>query len=211
MQNFFITGTDTNVGKTHISCALLRDLRQRGIPALGYKPLACGDRADARAMRDATESSLSLDTINPIYLRTATAPYIAAELEQVEIKIEHLMACYHELCKSNAPIIVEGAGGWEVPLAPGLSISDLAVALNLPIILVVGNRLGAVNHTLLTLQAIAARGLECKGIILNHMSEEWDTASLTNRQLIERYTDVPVLAELICGQDDLDSSILERL
>ncbi len=211
MKNFFITGTDTNVGKSHVCCALLRDLRQRGILSMGYKPLACGDRADARAMRDATDSTISLERINPLYLRAATAPYIAAQLENKEITLAPLIKGYEELAADFDTIIVEGAGGWEVPIAPQLAIADLAQELQLPIILVVANKLGAVNHTLLTLAAIQARGLVCAGIILNQLSEEWDTASITNRKLIEDMTDVPILAELICGQEELDSSVLDVL
>lgn len=211
MNNFFITGTDTDVGKSHVCCALLYDLNQRGIKAMGYKPLACGDRADARAMRDACDSKLSLETINPVYLRAGTAPYIAAQLENKTIGLEQLVTPYQQLVQDYDCVLVEGAGGWEVPIAENLSISDLAQELNLPILLVVNNKLGAVNHTLLTLAAIKARGLHCAGIILNHISEEWDTASITNRKLLEDFTDVPILAELISGQEELDSSFLDRL
>ena len=81
MSDFFITGTDTEIGKTYVTTALLRDLRRRCLPAMGYKAIACGDRGDARAMRDATDPSVSLELINPLYLRAATSPYIAATLE----------------------------------------------------------------------------------------------------------------------------------
>lgn len=209
MQHFFITGTDTDVGKSHVCCALLRDLRERGINAMGYKPMACGDRADARAMRDATDPKISLDRINPIYLRAATAPYIAAQLENKSISLDMLVPPYQKLAEEYECVLVEGAGGWEVPIATDLSIADLAQELNLPILLVVANKLGAVNHTLLTINAIKARGLHCAGIILNQLSEEWDTASITNRKLIEDFTDVPIVAELICGQEELDSSFLD--
>lgn len=206
MADFFITGTDTEIGKTYVTCALLRDLCARGLSPIGYKPLACGDRSDPRAMRDAVgNSSLSLDLINPIYLRAATAPYIAAELEQREIRLQDLVDGYHKLAQQYSPVLVEGAGGWEAPLAPGLTMADLAAALGLPIILVVGNKLGAVNHAIMTAQAIRARGLECRSIVLNHMGEEWDAASVSNRRLIEEYTHLPVQAELIHGQEDIDS------
>ncbi|MFI3242765.1 MAG: dethiobiotin synthase [Akkermansia sp.] len=211
MNNFFITGTDTDVGKSHVCCALLRDLCQRGINAMGYKPMACGDRADARGMRDACASKLSLEQINPVYLRAATAPYIAAQLENKSIGLDQLIPPYEQLASDYDCVLVEGAGGWEVPISKDFSISDLAQELNLPILLVVNNKLGAVNHTILTLAAIKARGLRCVGIILNHISEEWDTASITNRKLIEDFCDVPILAELISGQEELDSSFLDAL
>ena len=100
---------------------------------------------------------------------------------------------------------MEGAGGWETPLATGKTIADLAQQLALPVILVVGNKLGAVNHAILTVQAIRLRGLECRSIVLNHMAEEWDAASVMNRKLIEEYTGVPVQAELIRDQQEIDS------
>lgn len=206
-MDFFITGTDTEIGKTYVTAALLRDLRARGMAPMGYKPLACGDRSDPRSMREAAGApGLSLDLINPIYLRAATAPYIAAELEQRTISIPELVEGYRRVAAEYSPVLVEGAGGWEAPLAPGLTMADLAVALQLPVILVVGNKLGAVNHAIMTAQAIRARGLECRSIVLNHMGEEWDAASVTNRRLIEEFTHLPVSAELIHGQDTIDSA-----
>lgn len=206
MTDFFITGTDTEIGKTYITCALLRDLRARGLRPMGYKPLACGDRSDPRAMRDAVDApTLNLDDINPIYLRAATAPYIAAELEQRELRMDDILAGYRRLAEQYSPVLVEGAGGWEAPLAPGLTMANLAVALRLPVILVVGNKLGAVNHAIMTVQGIRARGLDCHAIVLNHIGQEWDAASVTNRRLIEEFTGIPVRAELIHGQEDIDS------
>ena len=208
MTGFLITGTDTEIGKTYVTCALLRDMRARGLRAAGYKPVACGDRADARAMREASgETALSLELINPIYLRAATAPYLAAELEQRSLSIADMATGLHTLASAGYdPILVEGAGGWEAPLAaPQLTMADLAVALGLPVILVVGNKLGAVNHAILTARAILARGLECRAIVLNQQSEQWSAACVSNRRLIEQYTGLPVRAELICGQREIDS------
>lgn len=206
MPDFFITGTDTEIGKTYVTCALLRDLRRRGINAMGFKPMACGDRGDPRAMREAAGlPTLPLEEINPIYLRAATAPYIAAELERRTIDLDGIVAAYRRLDVQYSPVLVEGAGGWEVPIAPGITMADLAERLDLPVILVVGNKLGAVNHAVMTVKGIRARGLECRSIVLNHLGEEWDTASVTNRKLIEEFTGVPVTAELIHGQEDIDS------
>lgn len=207
MEHFFITGTDTEIGKTWVTCALLRDLRRRGIGAMGFKPIACGDRADARAMRDATEPSLSLETINPLYLRAATAPYIAAELENRTISLEQdILPAFRSLAARHAPVLVEGAGGWEAPISPGVTMADMAVMLGLPVVLVVGNKLGAVNHALMTLRGIRERGLECRAMVLNHLGEEWDAASVTNRKLIEEFAGMEVAAELIHGQQDIDSA-----
>lgn len=206
MKGFFITGTDTEVGKTYVTCALLRDLRRRGIAAVGYKAMACGDRGDARAMLSSTDPTLPVDVVNPIYLRAATAPYVAAMLENRTLTLEELVRGYEAAARLGSPVLAEGAGGWEVPIAPGVTMADFAAALKLPVILVVGNKLGAVNHAIMTVQGIRARGLECRGIVLNHMGEAWDTAAVTNRRLIEEFTGLPVAAELIHGQEDIDSA-----
>ena len=207
MQDFFITGTDTDVGKTYVTCALLRDLRRRGLPAMGYKPMACGDRGDARAMLAATDPQTDINAVNPIYLRAATAPYIAAELEGRTLTPTELAAGYKRLRETGCgPILVEGAGGWEVPIAPGFSMSDFAAELGLPVVVVIGNKLGAVNHAVMTVKSIRARGLECRALVLNHISESWDTAAVTNRKLIEEFCGIPVAAELIRGQEDIDSA-----
>ena len=206
MSDFFITGTDTDSGKTYVTCALLRDLRRRGMKAAGFKPVACGDRGDARAMREAMgEPTLGLDLLNPVYLRAATAPAVAAELESRELSVHEWVEGYKRVSGLYESVLVEGAGGWETPLATGKTIADLAQQLALPVILVVGNRLGAVNHAILTVQAIRLRGLECRSIVLNHMAEEWDAASVMNRKLIEEYAGVPVQAELIRDQQEIDS------
>ncbi len=206
-QDFLIIGTDAGVGKTYVTCALLRDMRRRGLPAMGFKPIACGDRADARAMRDATEPGISLEQINPLYLRAAADPYIAAELQRACISSQDLVAAYHKLREAGyGPILIEGIGGWETPLAANYTMADLAAELGLPVILVAANRQGAANHTLMTARGIAARGLQCCGVVLNHLGEEWDTAAVTNRKLIEEFTGLPVLAELIHGQEDVDAA-----
>lgn len=206
MSGFFITGTDTEIGKTYVTCALLRDLRRRGIKAVGYKAMACGDRGDARAMMAATDPTLPADVVNPVYLRAATAPYVAAMLENRTLTLDELVQGYHALAEYGSPVLAEGAGGWEVPIAPGITMADFAVALGLPVVVVVGNKLGAVNHAVMTVQGIRSRGLECRAIVLNHMGEEWDTAAVTNRRLIEEFTGMPVAAELIHGQEDIDSA-----
>ncbi len=206
-QDFLIVGTDTGVGKTYVTCALLRDLRGRGFNAMGYKPICCGDRAEARAMRDATEPGIRLELINPLYLRAGAAPRIAAELQRVTVEPQALLAGYRALAEAGyGPILIEGAGGWETPLAPGYTMADFAAELGLPVLMVAANRRGAVSHAVMTARGIQERGLPCMGIILNQMGEEWDTAAVTNRQLIEEFTGLPVLAELIQGQEDIDSS-----
>jgi dethiobiotin synthetase len=122
-----------------------------------------------------------------------------------------MLAGYRRLAAAHQTVVVEGAGGWEVPVAAGYRISDLAAELGLPVVLVAANRLGALNHILLTLGAIRARGLSCAGIFLNQLDDELDTAMITNKGLVEELTGVPLLEHLIHGQDFLDPDVLSRL
>ena len=209
MNAYFVTGTDVGVGKTHVVCALLRDLTARGVRAMGCKPVSCGDRKELRSMREAAgQPTLALDSINPLYLRTAADPRMGAEFERQSVSISALAGQVQALAAEYDTLLVEGVGGWETPLCPGKTMADLAEQLQLPVLLVVSNRQGAANLAVLTVRAIQARGLRCCGIILNQQSEEWDTAAVTNRALIEEFTGIPVLAELIQGEDSLDADIL---
>ena len=209
MNAYFVTGTDVGVGKTHVVCAFLRDLTARGVRAMGCKPVSCGDRKELRSMREAAgQPTLALDSINPLYLRTAADPRMGAEFERQSVSISALAGQVQALAAEYDTLLVEGVGGWETPLCPGKTMADLAEQLQLPVLLVVSNRQGAANLAILTVRAIQARGLRCCGIILNQQSEEWDTAAVTNRALIEEFTGIPVIAELIQGEDSLDADIL---
>ncbi len=208
-QHFFIAGTDAGVGKTYVLTALLRSLHEAGVKAVGFKPVACGDRAEARNMREAIgEPTLSLEVINPVYLRTATDPQMAAALEYKDIDIELLYAAWSALAEQYDVVLTEGCYGWLTPLAPGVTTADFAKKLNIPVILVAENRHGAAGQVALTAASIAQCGLTCTGVILNHPGEEWDTAAVTNADLIERTTGLPVLASLIHG-DEVEASLLD--
>jgi len=200
----FITGTDTDVGKTYVTRLILETLRNEGIDAVGYKPVACGNRADATVLA-AASGNLPRDEVNPVFLKPALAPLVAGMLENRGVSLAELVRGYQHLAARHASVMVEGVGGWEVPLAPGLRVSDLAVALALPVIVVAANRLGCLNHTLLTVNAIRARGLTCAGIILNQLEDEMDTAMITNKGVIEELSGVPLLAHLIYRQDFLET------
>lgn len=209
-MSFFVTGTDTGVGKTHITRLLLETLRSRGFDAVGYKPVACGDREDGQILAIAS-GGLALDKINPVHLKTPVAPYVAELLENQPINPADLLAGFRQLAADHTMVIVEGVGGWEVPLSPAYRVSDLAKDLGLPVILVAANRLGALNHILLTLDAIRAKGLQCAGIFLNQLTDELDTAMITNKGVLEDLTGVPLLGHLIHQQDFLDDEVIEQL
>lgn len=212
MRNLIVTGTDTEAGKTYVSCLIIKALREAGINAVGFKPIACGDRQDVRLVREAGPDGLTLEELNPIYLRNTTCPYMAARLENCQVDEDRVLRAYEALAAKYECVVIEGIGGWEVPIAAGRNFSDLAADIRLPVLLVIGNKLGALNHALLTLNAIKAHGLECLGVIFNNIKEEWDTACVTNRGVLEDLTDVPVLDELIHGQDFMDiDGLMKRL
>lgn len=202
-MSYFVTGTDTGVGKTRFSCLLIEALRAEGRDAVGYKPVCSGDREDAVLLANAS-GGLDLDAVNPVWLKAAVAPWVAGMLENRPVNPETLLAGYRSLAAAHEMVIVEGAGGWRVPIAEGYDIADLAADLKLPVLLVVGNRLGALNHTILTVDSIRSRGLEIAGLVINHLADELDTAAITNKGVIEQLTGVPILAEIIHGQDFLD-------
>ncbi|BCX47301.1 ATP-dependent dethiobiotin synthetase BioD [Haloferula helveola] len=202
-MSWFVTGTDTGVGKTYFSSLLIRALREARVDAVGYKPVCCGDRDDAVALSEAS-AGLDIDTVNPVHLQAPVAPQVAAMLSNMEINPSSLVASFKLLEKEHQKVVVEGAGGWRVPLVEGYDMADLATDLALPVIVVVGNRLGALNHTILTVEDIRASDLEVAGLVINNLQEEQDTAAITNKGVIEKLTGAPIIAEIIHGQDFVD-------
>lgn len=202
-MHYFITGTDTDSGKTYVTCLLIEALRRAGKDAVGFKPFACGDRLDALALRQASEEALTLEEVNPIYLKVPASPYAAALLENRTVDVEAAKRAFFALAAKHSQVLVEGAGGWEVPLQGRETMADFAVALGLPVIVVVNNKLGCLNHAILTVRNIQARGLVCAGIILNHVRDERDSASISNRLVLEQFLAVPVLAEVMHGETEM--------
>jgi dethiobiotin synthetase len=193
----FVTGTDTGVGKTFVVSRTIAALRKNGVDAVGMKPICCGDRDDADAIYRASDGVVPINEINPVWLRTPAAPYTAAMIEGRTIDLALIRESFGRLRSSHQRVIVEGVGGWRVPIARDYFVSDLACDLGLPVVVVVTNRLGAINHTLLTVDSIRAVGLECAGIILNHVvPEASDPASVTNRAVLEDIAGTPILGEL---------------
>ena len=209
-MNFFITGTDTGVGKTHLTRLMVESLRAEGRNAVGFKPVSCGDRDDGRILAEAS-GNLPLDEVNPLHFASPVAPYVAALLENKSIDPAALVESYRKFSEGHGIVLVEGAGGWEVPITENYLISDLAKDLGLPVILVAANRLGAINHILLTLAAIKAKGLTCAGIILNQLEDEMDTPMITNKGILASLTGTPVLDHIIHNQDFLSEELLDVL
>ena len=203
----FLTGTDTNVGKTYVAALLIKALRAQGLDAVGMKPICCGERSDAEALHTASQERISLNAVNPIWLRTPAAPYTAAIIENRPIDLALVRENFATLRAAHGPVIVEGVGGWRVPITESFFVSDLAVEFGLPVAVVVANRLGALNHALLTVESIRACGLSCAGIIFNDLADSPpDVATATNRSVLESLLntlDVPILFDVAHLQREL--------
>jgi len=177
---FFVTGTDTEIGKTLVSCALLHALAQQGWRCAGMKPVAAGAdlidgvwrNEDVVALSAASNVKPAARLINPYLFRLPAAPHIAAQQEQRQISLELIIDSYQELTAQAEAIIVEGVGGFRVPFNATQDSADLAQSLHLPVVLVVGMRLGCINHALLSAEAIAARGLTLAGWVANSAQKE---------------------------------------
>lgn len=180
-QSYFVIGTDTNVGKTYVASALVRHFAAKGYSTIGMKPIASGCMRDGNgvllnddvsALAAASNVPASLDLINPYRFEPAIAPHIAAAQVEKIIDCEVIRLAYQQLKAVADVVIVEGAGGFLVPLNNQETLADLAVLLNIPVILVVGMRLGCINHALLTVEAIKSRGLTLAGWVANRVDAE---------------------------------------
>lgn len=200
----FVTGTDTGVGKTWISALIVEDLRKKGVDAVGLKPVCSGSREDAERLWQASGGGLKLDEINPKFFQTPVAPLVAGRIEGSPLELEEMLSHIRLVQEAREFTLVEGAGGWEVPLGEGFGIPELAFELKLPVLVVVGNWLGAINHTLLTVKAIEAKGLTCLGVVLNHPQAERDVAATTNSHILEEYLPVPILGEVLTDGTEID-------
>ncbi|MFC5049277.1 dethiobiotin synthase [Rubritalea spongiae] len=205
-KGLFITGTDTDCGKTYITSLIIRALRAERVDAIGYKPICCGDRNDAMELVDAADDTVTADQINPVWLRTPAAPHVAAMFENQEIDTELLVRHNKQLKQHHQAVITEGAGGLLVPVAgKSYMIAEMAIDIGDPVVLVVGNKLGALNHTLLTVEAMRSRGIEPAGLIFNNLVEELDTATITNKGIVEDMCGVEVITDVIREQREIEA------
>jgi dethiobiotin synthetase len=194
--SLFITGTDTGVGKTFTVTQILRLLSLVGRRAAGMKPICCGDRGDAELLLAAGCNGLTIEQINPVWYKTPVAPFAAAQIENVEFKLDPILDAFAALQESVEHVFVEGVGGWLVPITSSFYVSDLARALQLPVLVVAENKLGCLNHTLLTLESIEKSGLPCVAVALNDPPGHTDIAIATNRDVLKQLCPVPVLTNL---------------
>ena len=196
-QAYFLTGTDTEIGKTFVTCALLHRGRQDGLSAAGLKPVAAGTDAtgrndDVEAIRAASSKQLPTETINPYCFAAAIAPHLAAAEEGRSIDFPVIAEACRQAREAADLVIVEGVGGFRVPLGAAGDSADLAIALGLPVIFVVGMRLGCINHALLTVEAIAARGLTLAGWVANRIDPAMARFE-ANLQTLQQLLPAPLL------------------
>ena len=201
--SLFVTGTDTGVGKTLVSAALLHTLARHHSRVVGMKPVAAGTECingvqaneDVLALRAASSCAVPPELDNPVLLPDPVSPHIAAARAGVRIDIAHLVACHRALAKLADAVVVEGAGGFHVPLSSTETGADLAQALGLPVVLVVGLRLGCLNHALLTAEAIRARGLTLAGWVANQVDATM-LAQGDNIAFLQQRLQAPLLATI---------------
>jgi dethiobiotin synthetase len=212
MPSYFITGTDTGVGKTRATCALIHALRRAGHPrVVGMKPVAAGCdwvdgvnghpgqwlNEDVAQIRMASSLHVPSSFDNPYALPTAVSPHIAARIAGTQIDLAHIEASFHALSQHADAVVVEGAGGFIVPLCEQAGVfetsADLAQRLMLPVIMVVGMRLGCLNHALLTQESILARGLTLAGWVANVIDAEM-TEQAANLATLQAHMQAPMLA-----------------
>ncbi|MDH5571199.1 MAG: dethiobiotin synthase [Gammaproteobacteria bacterium] len=199
-KGVFITGTDTGIGKTVISCGLLKNFNKQGWRTAAMKPVASGAgyvdgklrNEDALALQQAASEQWPYDLINPYVFEPAVAPHLAAAQAGVEIRLDRIRLAYEQLSANVDVTVVEGVGGWLVPLNRTDNVADLAVSLELPVILVVGIRLGCLNHALLTEDSIQRKGVKLIGWIANMIDPEFTSAE-DNIETLRRKMTVPLL------------------
>ena len=216
MGSFFITGTDTGIGKTVASTALLHALRARGLRAVGMKPVASGcalderqwHNGDALALLAASDPRPDYADLNPYALPAPLAPELAARDAGVEIRLEVMVSAFHRLQAGADSVVVEGVGGWAAPLSAGLDQADLVRSLRLPVVLVVGMRLGCINHARLTARAIVDDGCALVGWIANHVDPAMQRQD-ENFEMLTRRLQAPCWGRLPFQQGG-DASVLAR-
>ncbi len=203
-KGLFISGTDTGVGKTIVVGGLARALNERGVHAGVMKPVASGSRTidgrqiseDADFLKRVSGVDDALDMINPYALIAPLAPSVAARMEKVIVDFGRILHCYERLSHKYELVLVEGVGGLLAPLNDKEVVADLIKFLNIPVLIVVGSKLGAINHTLLAITCVKALGIEIAGIVLNHAEPVSDDVKRSNREELMSFTEIPILGEI---------------
>jgi dethiobiotin synthetase len=218
-RGFFVTGTDTGVGKTLVACALVRAMRGRGLDVGVMKPIETGVGADgpldAIALREAAAASEPLEEICPQSFALPAAPTVAAADEGLAVEMEAIRDAFARLRQRHEWLVAEGAGGLLVPAARDLSMADLCRELDLPLLIVGRAALGTINHTLLTLEAAEARRLPVAGVVISHCDGRLSEADRSNLEALRAALGDALVGEIpplgdgqIPGEDSIDLEAL---
>ncbi len=212
-RGVFVTGTDTGVGKTLVATAMLRAFAAAGLRAAGMKPVATGTRTkfrihpndDVEALLEASNVDAPIAVVNPYCFEPAVAPHLAAAAAGMHISLERVRECYEGLRRRADRVVVEGAGGLLVPLGDGMDWGDVVRALDIPVVLVVGVRLGCLNHALLTAEALQKRNLRTIGWVANRIDPHMPLVD-ENIQTLRRMLSVPLLGNMPHAPDPAQAS-----
>jgi dethiobiotin synthetase len=205
----FITGTDTGVGKTLLSGLLLQHLRRSGCHALAMKPFASGSRADAIFLRAVQEKELTIEQVNPFYFSEPVAPLVASRSERCWVPLSEAVRGIKSVARRCECLLVEGVGGILVPLGEGYCVLDLIAELGCPAVVVSRNKLGTINHTLLTCAAMQHAGIKLLTIVLMAPAKA-DHSTISNRQMLsELLAPTPVLAVPFLGRGAMSFGVVE--
>jgi dethiobiotin synthetase len=220
MQGYFITGTDTNVGKTVVTACLANLFKNRGENVGVMKPIETGvdpecsssANSDAKFLMEVTGVQDTLEDVCPYRLKTPASPYQAAKIEGKELYPEIILARFRTLQSKHSMMLVEGIGGLLVPITRRFNVTDLALQMNLPLIIVSRIQIGILNHTLLTINAARQYGLKVAGVILNSLYEgELDTIEEEQGSLIKELSDTPILGNCPYIHDVSSKGVIQNL
>ena len=208
MTNFFITGTDTGVGKTWFTVAFMGALKRKGLSVMGMKPIATGAEKtkgrlineDAKLILQNCSQMVSYNLVNPFVFELPSSPHVAAKHQGTVIDLDQIIKNYHFLKSMCDVLVVEGVGGWRTPITDEHSLTDLVSKLNVSVILVVGMRLGCINHAILTAEAIKADGLNLCGWVSNNLDRVYSNSEETIKTLKKRL-DCPHIGNLLYNSD----------
>lgn len=218
VSGYFVAGTDTGVGKTAISAAFIYKFAQGGQKVAGMKPVASGCRntalglrnEDAEILMSGASVQLEYDLVNPYAFAPAIAPHLAANEAGQKIELERIRDCFETIAQAVDFVVVEGVGGWRVPLGRVITTEHMAKALDLPVILVVGMRLGCLNHALLTVDAINQSGMRLAGWVANQVDPGMERVDENIETLCQRI-DAPLLGRIPCSEKIDPASIAANL
>jgi dethiobiotin synthetase len=202
-SGLFVTGTDTGCGKTEITLGIMHSLQQQGECVLGMKPIASGGlvteeglrNEDALRIQAQCSQTIPYSSVNPLVYQPPISPHLAAKAEGQTISLDEILQDYHDLQEQADRVVVEGVGGWHVPLGDSITLADLARTLDLPMIMVVGIRLGCLNHALMTAECILNSGVQLKGWVANLVDPEMQAIE-DNIITLQSWLPAPCLGEV---------------